>query len=419
MMIHIRQILLLVLLLSGVTHAETILIKNATVHTVGIQGTLDKGDILIVDGKITTVGTEIPSAEGVTVIDAAGKVITPGLMNAKTALGLVEVSAIDATVDHRTGEKDYSASFSVAGAINPNSTLFAHNRINGLTRVMVVPDSNKNLFSGLGSLIKLSDDMQPVVIADNAVYLNYGARGARIAGGSRALALLKIKEVFNDLQIYSDGADDFKPKSSLKKRDIKALSPVFKGEIPLVVSVHQASDILAMIALKQQYSLKMIFAGAEEAWMVADKIAAAGIAVMMDPYTNLPGNFESIGNRIDSATLLHRAGVELIFTNGSSHNAYVVRQSAGNAVAHGLPWDAALAAITSNPAKWFGLADQYGTLEAGMDADIVIWDGDPLEVTTSADQVFIQGKAVEMVSRQTRLRDRYLNKGNSPAAYSR
>jgi len=416
---QIKITLLTLLFLSNVSFAESVLIKNAKIHTLGTQGTLTKGDILIVDGKISTVGIDIPVDADTTSIDASGKVVTPGIMNASTALGLVEVSAIKSTVDDETSEKSYSASFSIAEVINPNSTLFAHNRINGLTRAMTVPDSDNTLFTGSGSLIKLSQDMQPVVMANNAAYLSYGAAGAKIAGGSRALALMQIKAILKDVKSYAEDPEEFKAKSILKKRDIKALLPVLNKEIPLVVSVHQASDILAMIAIQQQYSLKMILSGAEEAWKVADQIASAKIAVLMNPYSNLPRSFESIANRIDSATLLHKAGVDLIFSQYSSHNAYVVRQLAGNAVAYGLPWDVALAAITSTPAKWFGIGNSYGTVEAGMDADLVIWDGDPLEVTTSAEQVFIQGKPITMVSRQTRLRDRYMNRGDKPAAYTK
>jgi len=396
-----------------------ILIENATIHTLGSQGLLKDASLLIKNGKIVTIGIGVPVPESATVIDAAGREITPGLMNAKTALGLVEVSAIKSTVDSGISNKNYSSSFSIADVINPDSTLIAHNRINGLTRAMVVPSNDKALFQGKGSLIKLSRGFEPVVIKDNAAYLNYGVKGATVASGSRALALLQIKEAFEDAKKYADKPDGFKAESSLKKRDVRALLPVLKGDIPLVVSVHRASDILTMIALKEEYSIKMILSGAEEGWMVADKIAAANISVMINPYANLPSNFEKIANRIDLATLLHEAGVEIILTNFSSHNAYVIRHLAGNAVAYGLPRDIALAAISSTPAKWFGLANHYGTLEAGMDADLVIWDGDPLEVTTSADRVFIQGEEVEMVSRQTRLRDRYMEKTSLPAGYSK
>ncbi len=402
----------------GITEGA-ILIENATIHTQGSQGILKMASILIENGKIATIGIGIPKPDSAKIIDAKGGEITPGLMNVNTSLGLVEISDIKTTIDNSISDKIYSSSFSIAEVINPDSTLFAHNRINGVTRAMVVPSNDKALFQGSGSLIKLSRGFDPVVIEDNAAYLTYGSKGATIAAGSRALALQQIKEAFDDVKKYSEKPEDFKGESSLKKRDIRALLPVLKGDIPLVVSVHRANDILTMIALKDAYSLKMILSGVEEGWMVADKIAAAKIAVIINPYMNLPSSFEKIANRIDLATLLNEAGVEIILSNFSSHNAYLIRQLAGNAVAYGLPRDIALAAITSTPAKWFGLANHYGTLEAGMDADLVIWDGDPLEVTTSADRVFIQGEEMPMVSRQTQLRDRYLNKTLLPAAYSK
>jgi len=398
---------------------DAILIENAMIHTLGSQGTLKNASMLIENGKISTIGIGIQKPAHAQIIDAEGREITPGLMNAKTSLGLVEISAIKTTVDNNISEKNYSSSFSIADVINSDSTLFAHNRINGVTRAMVVPSNGKALFQGNGSLIKLSRGLAPVVIEDNAAYLTYGSKGAKIAGGSRALALLQIKEAFEDVKTYAKKSEGFKAESALKKRDIRALLPVLKGDIPLVVSVHRVNDILAMIALKETYSLKMILSGVEEGWMVADKIAAAKIAVIINPYNNLPSSFEKIANRLDLATLLNDAGVDIILSNFSSHNAYVIRQLAGNAVSYGLPRDIALAAITSTPARWFGLDNRYGTLEAGMDADLVIWDGDPLEITTSADRVFIQGEEVTMSSRQTQLRDRYLDKTRLPAAYSK
>ena len=413
----IQALVLTLIVISGLVNAEAILIKNAKIHTLGTLGTLAKADILIIDGKISSVGIDLPESSEMRIIDANGKQITPGIMNASTALGLVEVNAIETTVDNESTEKEYSASFTIAEVIDSNSSLFSHNRINGLTRAMVIPDSDNSLFSGRGSLIKLQSAMQPVVLADNAVYLNYGEKGATISGGTRALALMKIKEMFNDLRVKATESDDFKAKSALKDRDIEALGPMFRGEVPVVVSVHKVNDMLNMLAIQKEYSLKMIFHGAEEAWEIADKIAAAKVAVLMDPYSNLPGSFESVANRSDRATLLSQAGVELIFSNGSSHNAYAARLGAGHAVGYGLNWEIALAAVTSTPAKWFGIGNSYGTLEAGMDADLVIWDGDPLEVTTSAEQVFIQGEQLVMVSRQTRLRDRYLNKTDLPPAY--
>ena len=166
---QIKTTIAILLFLSAVSSAETILIKNAKIHTLGAQGSFNNGAILIIDGKISTIGTDIPEAEGYTIIDATGKELTPGIMNAATNLGLIEVRAIKTTVDYSTSEKDYSASFSIADVINPNSTLFAHNRINGLTRAMVIPKSDNSLFSGRGSLIPLSNDMPPAISTDNII----------------------------------------------------------------------------------------------------------------------------------------------------------------------------------------------------------------------------------------------------------
>jgi imidazolonepropionase-like amidohydrolase len=161
-----------------------------------------------------------------------------------------------------------------------------------------------------------------------------------------------------------------------------------------------------------------VIAGATEGWRVARELAQAGVPVLLDPLQNLPGSFDTIGARLDNAALLHRAGVRIAFTQSEagSHNARTIRQAAGNAVAHGLPWDAALAALTANPAEIFGIAAERGRIAVGQVADIVLWSGDPLEVTTVAEDVIIAGRAIEMRSRQTELRERYLPRLRNRAA---
>jgi len=399
--------------------ASSILIQGATVHTLGALGTLENADILIVDGKISEVGTGLMVPEGATTIDAKGKQITPGLMNPDTALGLVEIGAVKSTVDYRNTDKSYSASLSIADVINPNSSLWSHNRNNGLTRAVVAVSNSKELFSGQGSLIRLTDEQDHLVLRDNVLYMTYGDKAAELTGGTRAVALMKLRAVFADLKAYTETEDKakFKPKGHLKIRELKALLPVLGGEKPIVVNAHRANDIRQMLKLANDYDLKMIISGAQEAWLVKQEIAAANVALMLDPYSNLPSKFETIGNRIDQMTLLHNAGIPMMISAGGSHNAYTVRQVAGNAAAYGLPKDVALASISKTPAQWLGIGATYGTLESGMDADIVVWDGDPLEVTTSADRVFIAGKEILATSRQTKLRDRYLTKDDRRPAY--
>jgi imidazolonepropionase-like amidohydrolase len=177
----------------------------------------------------------------------------------------------------------------------------------------------------------------------------------------------------------------------------------------VVFFVERAADIRQVIRYAQRHGMKPVIAGGTEAWVVASELAAADVPVILDPLGNLPADFDRLGARFDNARLLHAAGVQIAFSFADSFQARKNRQLAGNAVAHGLPWDAGLAAVTSNPAAIFGL-DSQGRIEKGQSADLVLWSGDPLEVTSVAEQVWIGGNPVTMRSRQTGLRDRYLER---------
>jgi imidazolonepropionase-like amidohydrolase len=207
---------------------------------------------------------------------------------------------------------------------------------------------------------------------------------------------------------------------ALSRLDLEALVPVVKGELPLVVTVNRASDIESTLRLAKELKLKLILAGVNEGWVVARQIAEAEVPVLLNPMDNLPGSFETLGASLENAARLASAGVTIAFMSGDAHNARNLKQAAGNAVANGLPWNAALAAMTAVPARLWGIADRYGTLEPGKDADVVIWDGDPLELTTFADAVFIRGREIPMTSRQLELRDRYKDLGGPlPPAYKK
>ena len=398
---------------------EYILLRGAKIHTMGSLGTIENADLLIVDNIVQEIGTSLAIPEGASVVDVSSKEITPGLINVSTAMGLVEIGAVKSTVDSRNTNEAYSASLSIADVINANSSLWSHNRSNGLTNVIVKPSNSNSLFQGQGTVIQLTNNQDHILLKDSVAYMTYGDAGAELANGTRALALQHIRQVFADLKSLSesDEPDKYKPKGKLNIRELNALLPVLIDSRPIVVSAHRVNDILAMLELANQYSLTMIISGAEEAWKIKEQVAAAKVALIVNPYNNLPTRFETIGNRIDQMTLLHEAGVPMMISNNASHNAYVIRQIAGNAVAYGLPHSEALAAITKVPAQWFGLDSQIGTLESGMVANLVVWDGDPLEITSSAEQVFIQGKTMPMKSRQTQLRDRYLQKDDRRSAY--
>ena len=255
-----------------------------------------------------------------------------------------------------------------------------------------------------------------------AMFAVLGEQGSHLAGGSRAAALLRLKEAFQDALDYAanrkayDAGD--RRSYALSRLDLEALLPVVRGQLPLVVAVDRASDIETVLRFGREWKLKLILSGATEAWKVAGQIAAAKVPVLVSPMEDRPDSFESLGATLENATRLHKAGVTLAFATGDAHNARNLKQAAGNAVANGLPWDAALEAITAAPARIWGIADHYGTLEPGKDADVVIWDGDPLELTTFADAVFIRGREMPMKSRQTELRDRYKDLGGPlPPAY--
>lgn len=394
--------------------AKDILIKNARLYTLTDTDVMERGDILIRDGKINRVDTNINASGDKQVIDAEGKQITPGLFTAFTQLGVIEISAVSGTQDAVTTDTLFSASFAVAPAVNPNSTLFPQNRLHGLTHAVVMPAAGHHIFAGQGALIRLGD-ADAVMINDSvAVYAGYGSNSSQFSGGSRAAAYIKMRQSLLDAREYGKNRKAVLRGNwrefVLPLHDLDALLPVVSGDKPLIVSVHRASDIRALLKLQREIRFRLIISGGSEAWMVADELAGAEVPVIMDPINNLPSNFDRLGARLDNAARLHEAGVTLLFSSQgspSTHTSYLVRQSAGNAVAHGLPTIAAIKAMTINTARVFNVADRFGSIAPGKEADLVIWDGDPLEIMTRADQVIVQGKLMPMVSRATRLRDRY------------
>ena len=398
---------------TGPLSAETIAITGGKLETMGPAGTVPNGTVLIVDGRISAVGVGIPIPGEARRIDAHGRVVTPGLFNSLTRLGLVEVSAVEGTADSEVKSDRITAAFDVAEALNPRSTLIAVNRIDGLTRAVVAPSAGNSLIAGQGAVIHLGAPADLLVRERVAMFAFLGERGAELSGGARSAAILRLREVLQDAADFAANRKAFEAgdrrEYSLSRLDLEALVPVVRGELPLVVTADRASDIVAALRLAKELKLRLILAGVAEGWMVAGEIAAADVPVLVEPLDNLPSSFEQLGATIANAARLRTAGVRVAFMNGEAHNARNVRQSAGNAVANGMSWHDALAALTTVPAAIWGIADRYGSLEPGKEADLVIWDGDPLEVTTFADAVFIRGEEIPMESRQTLLRDRYRN----------
>ena len=428
---RISKFALLALIFVGVAHAETTAIVGATIHTVGPRGTLENATVVIEDGRIVAVGDNMKAPDGATVIDATGKIVTPGLFTPIGSLGLVEVGFSAGPDDSGQVGDQFTASFDVADAYNRRSTLIAINRIEGVTRALIAPspvgmDDNGNLssvFSGLASVVNLGSGMASIDRRGVAIVVNLGESGVDYAGGSRAGVLLTVRRALDEAKDYRDHGDAHERGQhsdyNSSVADLEALQGVLSGAIPLIANVDRAADIENLLSLAHEYGIRAIISGGAEAWMLAPHLAAANIPVILAPTANLPANFDSLNATMKSAAILAEAGVKIAFADGQiTHNPRNITQWAGIATAEGLSWDDALRAITLSPAEMYGVADQVGSIEAGKDADIVIWPGDPLELTNYAEQVFIKGESVDMVSRQTLLRDRYLDTDDKrPPAY--
>ena len=407
-MIKIRSFIFLGLLsLSILAKADDILIKNATVVTSSDSGVINETDILIRDGIISLIGPDI-SSEGALIIEASGRIITPGLLAPVTNLGLIEIELEAETRDDRT--KHFSAGFSISSAFNPSSTLIPYNRTAGITSAIVFPSSGKgDLFQGLGSVFKTHGriDTQPIV-TDIAMVMQMG--GIQDSRASTFLeledAVMKAKQFKRSRNLIVRGG--FFDTGVYSERDLEALSDLMDQKKPLIIKTNRASDMLRMIEFSKKHEINIIFHGAKEAWRIADQLADGNIPVIIDPMDNIPSSFDSIGARIDAASLLTDSGVNVLIGIADAHNSFLSRQGAGNAVANGMDRYEAMKALTINIAEAFGLADSLGSIEIGKNADLVLWDGDPLEVSTFSDVVIINGEIMSDMTRSKRLRDRYL-----------
>ena len=404
--------LLVLTLVSTLATASSILIKDADIYA--SSGLLVKTNLYIENGKIAAIGAQSPATADLE-IQGLGKSITAGLFNSSTQLGTVEVSAIEQTVDFYSENETVTASLRIADVFNPRSTLIPHNRVHGLTHSLLIPESGTHLFAGQVALVQLGN--QPKVIHPSlAVALDFTERGISLMGGSRAAALVQLRQALDDAKDFSRNrkaalAGDHRD-YVLSYADLAALEPVVNGTKPLLVRTNRASDISVILELAKNFQLQLILSSALEGWMVADEIAKAQVPVIIDPIHNLPNSYESLGARLDNAKLLADAGVKLLFTGmdwHNTHNAYLVRQSAGNAVANGLDKSVAIAAMTTNPAQLFN-APVTGDIAIGDIADLVLWGGDPLELTSEAELVMIEGEIIPMKSRSLQLRDRYFDR---------
>ena len=391
--------------------AEATLIKGGRVVT-NNGAILERGDVLIVDGKVAAVGASLTAPGGARVIDASGKWVTPGAFAAISEVGLSEISGSGAPNDANVSGEDVSAAADAARAFDPMVTAIAVTRIEGVTRAAIAPSASGTVFAGRGALVSLDGTPDSVFKPRAFQSLELGETGASRTGGSRAALWPVLEAALRDARESPARYRSGQGGAVLSEIDAQALQPFARGEGLFLVHIESASDIRELLRFKRANpTLKFAIHGGAEAWMVADELASARIPVIIDPLVNLPDRFERFAARLDNAALLNKAGVVFAIAPGpgsvDAHQARLVLQLAGNAVANGLPWDAAFAAVSKTPADIFGVGGQLGTLAPGRTADVVVWDGDPLQVASAPTAVFIAGREMPLTSRQTRLRDRY------------
>ena len=456
-----RRALFAMLLASAVpAAAETIAITGGTVALGDGSAPIPDGTVVIRDGRIQSAGAmkfKLPA--GTRVIDATGKWVTPGIIAGFSRLGLAEVDLGADGSDDTSANGPFSAAIDVVPSINPRNSTISVNRADGVTRAIVAPSAGRSIFAGQGAIIDTGADMDPVTAARRFQFVELGEAGAEKAGGSRSSAYALFRNALReaaqlgrslpsgggvrtrdpdarDQSVVSDPNESriFGGRRNedvlLTRFDAAALVPVLRGQQYLLVHVERASDILQVLSLKRDFpSLKLVLVGASEGWTVADRIARAGVSVIASPVNDLPASFEQLAATQSNVGRMQAAGVKVAIgtiDDSDTRNLFAQRQYAGNLVAlqkipgaAGVSWGEALAMITSRPAEAVGMGEQLGSLAAGRRADVVIWSGDPLEGSSAAEQVFIDGVAQPLDTRQTRLlqRYRYLPRRELPEAY--
>ena len=393
--------------------AQTIAITGGRVYPVSGPA-IENGTVLIRDGRIVAVGAGLPIPADAQRIDATGKWVTPGIINAATTLGIVEIGAVQETVDiPARGRGDaITASHRAWEGFNPASPLIQVTRNDGITTVGVMPGGG--LVAGQAAVVDLADgrslaDM--IQRAPVAMIADIGSRGDQV-GASRAEVLQRLRDLLADTRDYVRRRSDYERNQTrefaARRGDLEAMIPVVQGRLPLVLEANRASDIETALNLAREFSLRIVISGGAEAWMVAGKLAAARVPVMVGALNNIPLSFAMLGARQENAALLAGAGATVVINGGAdAFNARNVRYEAGVAVAFGLPWDAALRAVTLGPAEVLGVGDRVGSLQAGRDANVVVWSGDPFEPMTRAEVVLVRGVNVRRPSRQDELMQRY------------
>ena len=415
-----KVIFIFLIFFNGVINSESTLIQNVTIYD-GKNNDAFIGNVLIEDNKISRVSTS--NLRGDLVIDATGKILTPGIIPTDTDIGIVEIGALSVTRDDSSDL--YQIGFSIYDAFNPNSVLIPWNRSNGITSTLTLPQNTDSPIGGLGSFFVLDSNIEISGSKDIVMIGRVGGSG----GESRAETFSIMEDLLEfassldsrDMETYKEIAEliDDSPIAEtmeLHPRDLQALYKLVNDDLPLIIDANRASDLLKLIEIKRKYDLNLIIMGAQEAGLVANQIAENDIPLIINPINNIPESFDELAANIELAAKLEKLGITIMFNAPRSHNFHLVRQGAGVAVANGMSYAGAIKALTLSPVEVFNLGDR-GQIAQGKIADLIIWDADPLEPSSMPEKVFINGKDVDLTSRMTRLTDRYTKNKEKPNGY--
>jgi imidazolonepropionase-like amidohydrolase len=408
------------ILFNQMAYADEVLITNANIY----DGQSDKpyfGNILIKSGKIISISDDISNAKKV--INADGKIVTPGFIAPDTEIGIVEIGSLSVTRDD--SPKIYNIGFSIFDAFNPNSTLIPWNRSNGITSALSLPKTSSSPIGGLGSFFDLNSDLNISGEKDMVMIGRVGGSSSKSRAETFALMedildlafSIDSKVIKSDIEIISFMNDmPIANHLNLQVRDIKALYKLANKRLPLIIESNRASDILKLIKLKKKYNLNLIIMGAQEATLVSTQIAESKIPLIVNPINNIPNSFDELASNINASARLEQAGISLMFNAPRDHNYHLIRQGAGVAVANGMSYGGAIKALTSNFSKAFGISSK-GVLKKGASADLIIWSSDPLEPSSIPEKVFINGVDSSLMTRSLRLQERYIKNLDKPNTY--
>ena len=410
------RVCLVLLLISG-AHAETVAIVGVDAWTNASDAPVKNATIVIADGCIVSIDSGAAPPASARLVRAVGKIVTPSLDAAATQIGLVEVAGASDTDDRAVISGALGAAFDVSLGVDPNDLTVQQARAAGVARAMIYPGAAGNgIFAGQGARLYLAASGEIVARAGVALFVTAGGAGTRAAGGSRGAIWGLLRNALDEARRLGGPPHPLKPRDQLQNHvDIEALMPVLAWHEPLAIIANREADIRQAIEVGHDYGVSIVIVGGAEAWRVADLLAARHIAVIVDPLDELPVSFDTIGARRDNAALLARAGVRLSFTV-SGQGVYLsydvgpaLREGAGIAVANGLPYPQAIRAITQTAGRIWGdtATATQGMLVPGAQADLVIWDGDPLEPASAPAMVLLGGREISLQTRQTLLRDRY------------